>query len=472
MVTLNTIQYYTETDNYYYTTDNRPLEDLEANDIALNAGKLDISGGTISGDLTVGGKLKVNPSGAERIRLTGDITGSASGIGISNTGEIKHGVIVGFTGFKTQFSTEAFTGYTLPLLQHIVISQGTVGAGSSITTQRGLVIESTVAGASINYGIVSQIPASSTNYNLYISGTANNYLAGSLGIGILPLSNSVLSIDKAITGGTSAYGILSTGLIQSDVTSSANYFATTAGTTAASFTLTNLRHFAAYQGSIGAGSTVTNQYGFYASSTLTGATNNYGFYSNIASGANRWNFYAPGTAPNSLVGITSVGTTTINTSGDKSAVLQLAETTGSGIYLGNTNNSAANVLDWYEEGTFTPTIEGSSTPGTGTYLYQIGSYTRIGNRIFFTVSLSWTASTGAGNMVVRLVGLPNSDSTTNLDVPLSLAADSFTYTNTPKAILAAGTNTINFFGQSSGAALAAIALDTSAKLVVSGSYKV
>lgn len=34
-VTLNTIRYYTPDDAYHYTSDNRPLSDLEQNDIAL-----------------------------------------------------------------------------------------------------------------------------------------------------------------------------------------------------------------------------------------------------------------------------------------------------------------------------------------------------------------------------------------------------------------------------------------------------
>jgi hypothetical protein len=78
----------------------------------------------------------------------------------------------------------------------------------------------------------------------------------------------------------------------------------------ASFTLGSWAHFAAYPGAIGASATVTNQFGVYIDSSLTGATNNYGLYSNIASGSNRWNFYAAGTAQNYFAGNVLVGTTT------------------------------------------------------------------------------------------------------------------------------------------------------------------
>ena len=42
----------------------------------------------------------------------------------------------------------------------------------------------------------------------------------------------------------------------------------------------------------------------------------------------------------------------------------LFDTASKGIYLGVTSATASNLLSDYEEGTFTPTIEGSSTAGT------------------------------------------------------------------------------------------------------------
>lgn len=72
--------------------------------------------------------------------------------------------------------------------------------------------------------------------------------------------------------------------------------------------------FRAIQGTLG--TTVTNLYGFWAENTLIGGTNNYGFYSDIASGTGRWNFYANGTAANYFAGdmqldktVTASGTT-------------------------------------------------------------------------------------------------------------------------------------------------------------------
>lgn len=64
----------------------------------------------------------------------------------------------------------------------------------------------------------------------------------------------------------------------------------------------------------------------------------------------------------------------------------------------------ANTLDDYEEGTFTPTIFGTTAAGVGTYAAQTGNYTKIGNRVFIDIYLSWTAHTGTGDMEIR--GLP------------------------------------------------------------------
>lgn len=53
-VQLNTIRYYTNNDPYHYTVDNRPLSDLELNDLALKAAidqlNLDNFSYTVAGD--------------------------------------------------------------------------------------------------------------------------------------------------------------------------------------------------------------------------------------------------------------------------------------------------------------------------------------------------------------------------------------------------------------------------------------
>lgn len=131
--------------------------------------------------------------------------------------------------------------------------------------------------------------------------------AGGVGIGNTAGVGTTLALSRLMTGATTGYGLLNLGEIQSDVTSQGIYNRSFISTQAAAFTCSNVYGFQASQGTIGAGSTVTNQFGFAAASTLTGATNNYGFYSDIASAANRYNFYAAGTAANYFGGNVTVG---------------------------------------------------------------------------------------------------------------------------------------------------------------------
>jgi hypothetical protein len=126
--------------------------------------------------------------------------------------------------------------------------------------------------------------------------------AGEIGIGVVSTTAYSIRSAKNVTGAVTTYGIVQQGTVQSDNTTTHNAFLSNPATQATAFTLTNLRHYTASQGTIGATSAVTNQYGVFVDSTLTGATNNYGFYSNIAYGTGRWNFYAAGTADNYFAG--------------------------------------------------------------------------------------------------------------------------------------------------------------------------
>lgn len=63
-----------------------------------------------------------------------------------------------------------------------------------------------------------------------------------------------------------------------------------------------------------------------------------------------------------------------------------------------------NTLDDYEEGSFTPTIEGTTSSGVGTYSTQSGRYIKIGRLIQVEILLNWSAHTGTGSL--RIAGLP------------------------------------------------------------------
>ena len=81
-----------------------------------------------------------------------------------------------------------------------------------------------------------------------------------------------------------------------------------------------------------------------------------------------------------------------------------------GVYLGGTG--AANKLDDYEEGTWTPVINGgSSNPSSPVYGEQLGSYTKVGNTVTVNcvVKINSLSSNGSGS--VEIGGLPFSGKT-------------------------------------------------------------
>ena len=60
----------------------------------------------------------------------------------------------------------------------------------------------------------------------------------------------------------------------------------------------------------------------------------------------------------------------------------------------------AEILDHYEEGTWTPTWYGSSTAGTISYSVQTGEYTRIGRLVLCTFMLAVSSSGGGGDVTI------------------------------------------------------------------------
>ena len=131
------------------------------------------------------------------------------------------------------------------------------------------------------------------------------------------------------------------------------------------------------------------------------------------------------------------------------------------------------LLDDYEEGTFTPTIVGTTTTGAGTYTEQAGYYTKIGNRVFVNIALDWSAHTGAGNM--RVSGLPftNENVTLNLAIPSFYVANlSLTAGNIVQGFVNANSTQILLYQVPTGGGSSSfVPLDTSATIRVSLQYQ-
>ncbi len=259
-----------------------------------------------SGSVGIGTTVLTN----RKLTVGGSATGATGYTMVLVAPTVQPDVTTSNINIASQHATASNSGtpYTITSLICFNAAQGTFNADSTVTNQYGFAALSSLTGATNNYGFYSAIASGTGRWNFYANGTANNYFAGNVGIGSTSLTQYNLRISKTITGNADSIGILVNGLVQSDVTASATYNQSQIGLAASAFTLTNAYGFYAGQTALSGGAAITSQSGFYAASTLTGATNNYGFRSDIASGTGRWNFYANGTANNYFAGNVGIGT--------------------------------------------------------------------------------------------------------------------------------------------------------------------
>ena len=138
-----------------------------------------------------------------------------------------------------------------------------------------------------------------------------------------------------------------------------------------------------------------------------------------------------------------------------------------GVYLGGTG--AANKLDDYEEGLFTPTVAGSSTTGSATYATQYGSYTKIGNTVYFHAVVNYSGATGTGSL--RVTGLPfNTASGIARVFTVGLAnisySGDFVY-----GYSVAGTNQVGLAAVNNGAGTSTLYVDAAGLIEITGTYQ-
>lgn len=124
-------------------------------------------------------------------------------------------------------------------------------------------------------------------------------------------------------------------------------------------------------------------------------------------------------------------------------------------------------------GTFIPVAKGSSTAGAGTYTTQVGEYTRVQNRVHFSLTLVVTAHTGTGNLRIDLNDIPWTPSATAGRIyPCTIHAENLTFSGQLCATISPGDKTVYLRQMGSGAASSEVALDTAFTLQISGSYPV
>jgi hypothetical protein len=274
-----------------------------------------------SGVLVSGAASAITTSaGAGRIQAVG-VLGTFTGINstadatapITTFGKNRAGAIVQSGDQIGQFRFEGYDGTNY--IRAVQIT-GEVDGTPGLNDMPGRLIFSTTADG-----------ASSPTERMRIDS------AGNVGIGGTASAGLKVSISGTASGATSTFGLFN-GQTVDPAVSTALHISFGTATTVLAGTLPDLRAYNASQGTFTG--TVTNQYGFFAQGTLTGATNNYGFYSSITAAANRYNFYAGGTAINYFAGVVQTNAATaIPAGGTAGAGVTVSSTANFGVFFGS-----------------------------------------------------------------------------------------------------------------------------------------
>ena len=149
----------------------------------------------------------------------------------------------------------------------------------------------------------------------------------------------------------------------------------------------------------------------------------------------------------------------------------LFATANKGVVLGVTSNTDSNTLDDYEEGTWTPVINGSSSAGSGTYSGQSGTYTKIGRTVTFNLSLVWTNHTGSGYIYIGGFPFTNGSIVTYYVVQTEQISLSSGYQAFTARIAASSTQGYLLQSPASGGDRSVISMDTTGSVNASGTYQ-
>jgi hypothetical protein len=137
-----------------------------------------------SGNVSIGGS---GTSTGVNLVTNAQITGGTIAYAHLNSGVVQSGVTTQSVSYYSNI-TSAAASFATGSSVHFYANPATGGAGSTITSQFGFNAESTLGtqgAATITnaYGFFGNIASGTNRWNLYMAGTANNYMAGALGVG-------------------------------------------------------------------------------------------------------------------------------------------------------------------------------------------------------------------------------------------------------------------------------------------------
>lgn len=187
--------------------------------------------------------------------------------------------------------------------------------------------------------------------------------------------------------------------------------------------------------------------------------------------------------------ITSVGNaTSLGTfsSAQLRAALSDGSGTGAALFAGGNMGAATALsidfgqgadLNYFDEGTFTPTVAGGTAAGTGaSYSQRFGYFLRAGSTVWFNIYVQYTGLTGATG-TFRIIGLPfTARNTASMfwSVPLTYQANLTVPSNSmASGLIPANTSYIELYSTGiTGANSAVMAVDLASGFIISGFYQI
>jgi hypothetical protein len=131
-----------------------------------------------------------------------DLTGATTQTHYSAASTVQSDVTTSVMGYHSAAKTLA-AAFTLAKYYHFYAQQSTIGAGSAIAEQYGYYVDSTLTGGTTNnFGFYGGLNSAAKVFNLYMAGTAANYLAGSLKVGTndTALASALFNVDSTTQG--------------------------------------------------------------------------------------------------------------------------------------------------------------------------------------------------------------------------------------------------------------------------------
>ena len=153
---------------------------------------------TVRMQIDASGQVGIGASPATGYAINAGInaTGATDAGFISAVQAIQSDVTATYRGIWSRPSTAA-AAFTLTNVRHFQAEGVTVGATSTVTNQVGFLAQSNLTGATNNYGFQGSIASGTNRFNLYMSGTASNYLLGRTGVGSAYTSSTQFGVTNA-----------------------------------------------------------------------------------------------------------------------------------------------------------------------------------------------------------------------------------------------------------------------------------